>query len=56
VLVVVAVAVDVEAMLVPPAPDEAAAASACAGVSVPGAAPITALAGAYGIASLFFKQ
>src|ERR1700733_14243235 len=52
VLVVVAVAVAVAFdPLVPPA----AAASAWPGVSVPGAAPITELAGAYGIASLFFK-
>src|SRR6202050_2259287 len=56
VLVVVAVAVEVGAMLVPPIAEDAAAASACAGVSVPGAAPVTALAGAYGIAILFFRK
>ena len=47
VVVVVAVAVATAPLV--------AAASACPGVSVPGAAPITALAGAYGIASLFFS-
>src|ERR1700735_1716317 len=52
VLVLVAVAVAV-ALALPTPP--AAEASAWPGVSVPGAAPITELAGAYGMASLFFK-